>query len=80
MLRARSVALGDSHVTVIHARELVDFAVQMLRYLPEFLLGETIGCRERRQLCASSAPAQYQSAETKRPGEKGRLIIQRPTR
>ena len=68
MLQARTVALGNSHVTVIRARELVDFAAQMLRYLPDFVLGtETTSCRERRQLCASSAPAQYQSAETQTP-------------
>ena len=38
-LQARTVRLGNSHVTVIHARELVDFAAQILRYLPDFVLG-----------------------------------------
>jgi aminoglycoside 3-N-acetyltransferase len=54
VLRGRTVAIGNSHITVIHARELVDFAAQMLRYLPDFVLGtETTSCRERRQLLAS---------------------------
>lgn len=52
-LQARTVPLGNSHVTVIHARELVDFAAQILRYLPDFVLGEqTTSCRERRELIA----------------------------
>jgi aminoglycoside 3-N-acetyltransferase len=54
VLQARTVPIGNSHVTVIHARELVDFAAQILRHLPDFVLGtETTSCRERRQLLAA---------------------------
>jgi len=58
LLHARTVTLGNSHVTVIQARELVDFAAKMLRYLPDFVLGETTtSCRERRQLLNAHAAA-----------------------
>ncbi len=55
--------LGESHVTVIPARELVDFAVSLLRYLPDFLLGyESESCRERLRFfntcAAKSKPAE----------------------
>lgn len=59
-LQARTAALGNSHITVIHARELVDFAAQMLRHLPDFVLGtETTSCRERRQLLVTARDNGY---------------------
>ena len=54
MLCSHTVAIGDSHITVIRAKELVDFATEMLRYLPDFVLGtESESCRDRRRLIAS---------------------------
>lgn len=53
-LRTRTIPLGNSHITVIQAPELVNFAAKVLRYLPDFVLGtESTSCRERRLLAAS---------------------------
>ncbi|HVU25243.1 MAG TPA: AAC(3) family N-acetyltransferase [Opitutus sp.] len=51
-LAAKSAPLGASRVVVLPACPLIDYAAQLLRHLPDFLLGtESASCRDRRAFC-----------------------------